>query len=168
MGGRRQGSYNFVIEDEMADHGIDPAVVGPPGQLIDILRRVAFLRGTTVGARNTWAMTVQQKLHDVEIFNIRDFVEYSGSINRRLQARHFKELHYTTMKLLLRAACDEIFEDGERSVVARAEALAEHTAQDEEDTAMPMRYEEHEDAAEVAGRIGDAEEVRPFAHEADV
>jgi hypothetical protein len=31
-----------------------------------------------------------------------------------------------------------------------------------------MRYEEHEDAAEVAGWIGDAEEVRPFAHEADV
>ena len=85
----------------MADHGIEPGMQGPPGQLIDMLRWVAFLRGMTQGLWNTWAMTVQQKLHDVEIDDIHNFVECSQSINRRLQARNFKQLHFMTMKLLL-------------------------------------------------------------------
>ena len=82
--------------------------------------------------------------------------------------QHFKQLHFTTMELLLQAACNEIFEEGKQSAEARAEALTDHTAQDEEDVVMPMRYKEHEDAAGEAGQIGNALEVGVYAQEADV
>ena len=83
-------------------------------------------------------MTVQRKLHDVAIFNIQDFVEYSQLINWRLQAQNHKQLHFSMMELLLRAACHEIFEEGKQSVEARAEALTEGLM-DEEDVVILMR-----------------------------
>ncbi len=132
------------------------AVRGPPGQLQDIVRRVARTRATTEAARNTWAEAVLYKLNDVEIFDIRTFVEHSQTVNRRLQARCSKQLHFTTMKLLLRAACDELFEEGERvggrPVAARP--LTERTAQDEEDIHMPMGFARAEAAAAAAGLVG--------------
>ena len=57
-------------------------------------------------------MAVQEKLHDIDVFTIRDFIEGSQSINRRLLKLEHKPLHFTTMTLLLQAACDEIFGDG--------------------------------------------------------
>ncbi len=57
------------------------------------------LDGMTAASRNTWVMTVQEKLHDVEIYTIQDFIECLQSINRQLIRREHKALHFTTMKL---------------------------------------------------------------------
>ena len=133
--------YYFVVKDNMADCGVDPSIRGMPGLLMGMVRWVAFLRGTTVGLRDTWAKAVLQKLHDIEIVNIRDFVEYSGSINCKLHAVNHKQLHFSTMELLLRAACDKIFEQGKRSGEAHVVALAE-VLSDEDDVAVLMSDEE--------------------------
>ena len=127
-----------------------------PAQLIDILRRVSFLRGKTAGSRSAWAMAVQEKLHDVEIYTVRDLIECSQSINRRLRVREHKALHFTTMKLLLRAACDDIFGEADSVADASAEALMENVATDDEDLSLP---DEQTEAVEEIGRMVDGMQV---------
>ena len=131
--------------------------------------------------RNTWAKTVQQKLHDIEIFTIRDFVENLQAINRKLQKRSFRQLHFTTMNLLLVAACNEIFEEGDGNFEAAAEELADHgepddkdsawtgpSGQEDEDVVMPLRVAEREDAVDEVGSIDELLTVGPYGQQADV
>jgi hypothetical protein len=109
--GRAKQSKRIVLRlDGMAD-------------LIDIVLWVSFLRGTTAASRNTWAMTVQEKLHDIKIYTVRDFIKCSQLINGRLLRREHKALHFTMMKLLLRAACDDIFGEGGPGAEASVEAV---------------------------------------------
>ena len=127
----------------------------PPGQLVDIIRRVSFLRGTAVSPRNAWAMAVLAKLHEIEVFTIRDFIEGSQSVNRRLRRREHKPFHFTTMTLLLRTACDEIF--GEVELVSEVEM--EQNTTDDEDEFFPDGHDEHEQAVEEVRRIIDGVQV---------
>jgi hypothetical protein len=65
-----------------------------------------------VGIDHTvWVNTVEEKLRDVEVFSIRDFVTAAVTVNRRLQSRGFTQLHFTTIKLMLGHACDVLYEE---------------------------------------------------------
>jgi hypothetical protein len=122
--------------------------------LIDIVRRVLFLRGTAAASRNTQAVMVQEKLHDGEIYTVRDFIECSQLINRRLLRREHKALHFTMMELLLRAACDDIFGEGGPGAEASVEALMEQAATDNEDVSLPDELpDEQVEAVEEIGRL---------------
>ena len=128
---------------------------------------VAFLRGTTAGSRGTWAKAVLRKLHNVEITNMQDFVEYCGSINWKLHAVNHKQLHFSTMELLLQAACNKIFEEGKQSGEARADALAEALS-DEDDVVESTRDKESEDGAGLTHQFGNVLVVDTDACKADV
>jgi hypothetical protein len=122
----------------------------PPGELEEILICVAqTLRGSEL-ARAGWVGTVLYKLNDMEIWTVRGFVDAALTVNCRLQVRGFKQLHFMTLKLLLRAACDVIFEEG-----GRAEAL---TDRDDEDLVPPMGFERREEDAAAAGIMETPEE----------
>ena len=146
--------------DNMADEEMEANLRRPSAQLIDIVRRVSFLRGKTAASRNTWAMAVQEKLHDVEIYTVRDFVEGSQSINRRLRQREHKELHFTTMKLILRAACDDIYGEGGIGAEGSVAAVMNLALTDDEDDSLPDEVPEGQiEAVEEIGRLVDGVQV---------
>ena len=124
----------------------------PLDELRSVVKRVAAARNLGETSRDAWVNAVMAKLNDVEVYGLRQFVEAALTVNRRLQNRGFRQLHLSTLKLMLRAACDVLFEEG-----ARAGSLADG---DSADDPMPQGFEEQEDAAAVVvRREGLAEDV---------
>ena len=143
-------SFFFAMSD-VGNEVVMPAagnvvIVRPPGGLEDILERVSAVRDQKAGLPDAiWVEAVYGKLNDVEVFSVRAFVEAALTVNRRLHNRGFKQLHYSTLKMMLRAACDVIFESGRR--------LGNLDEDDSADATMPMDFARAEDAAAQAGLL---------------
>ena len=123
----------------------------PRCELRAILERVAVGRASSMSvqsktAQKAWVDAVVHKLNFVEIFYIRDFVKNVMSVNRRLVNAGFRELHFLTLKMMLRVACEFIYEEGERN--APAGVLQDRDA----DVPAPAGYARREEEVALAAR----------------
>ena len=131
---------------EVADAVLsDPNPTGSRRGLLAVLARVAAARAMTGAESKMWIGAVHDKLNDVEIFSVRDFIVASLTVNRRLHARGYRQLHFTTLKLMLRRSCDVMYDDTESS------------GENSDDMPMPRHYDTAEETAAEAARLPYAE-----------
>jgi hypothetical protein len=123
----------------------DPNLTGSNNGLLVVLTRVAAAREMTGAESRMWVGAVHDKLNDVEIFSVREFIVASMTVNRRLHARGYRQLHFSTMKLMLRKSCDVMYDD------------TESTGGNSDDVPMPRHYDSAEDIAAEAARLPYAE-----------
>ena len=74
--------------------------------LVVMLEMVAAKKGKVGGAADSWVEEVQVKLEDVGVLELRDVVRYVLVLNRRLANNGHRQLHQTTLNLMLREVCD--------------------------------------------------------------
>ena len=108
--------------------------------LLEVLARVAAAREMTGAESRMWVGAVHDKLNDVEVFSVRDFIVASLTVNRRLHARGYKQLHFTTLKLMLRRSCDVMYEDTESSGGNSNDDPAPRNYDSAEETAAKAAY----------------------------
>ena len=73
--------------------------------LVVMLDVVAQRRGMNRGDNDAWVEAVRAKLADVGVETLRQFVMSVLVLNKKLRARHHRELHETTLNQLLAEVC---------------------------------------------------------------
>ena len=83
----------------------------PPGfhPLEGMLEMVAFKKGMVGEASISWVGTVLEKLEDVGVTGLRDFVRHVLVLNTRLANNGHRQLHQTTLNMMLREVCEMMF-----------------------------------------------------------
>ena len=74
--------------------------------LVGMLEMVAFKKGKAGEQATTWMEEVRSKLEDVGVTELRHFVQFVLVLNGRLANNGHRQLHRTTINLMLREVCD--------------------------------------------------------------
>ena len=74
--------------------------------LVAMLEMVASKKGEVEGAADSWVEEVRGKLEDVGVRELRDVVQHALFLNRRLANNGHRQLHQTTLNLMLREVCE--------------------------------------------------------------
>jgi hypothetical protein len=98
-------------EGERAEHPIAVAVWQPAvGQTLEsVLGTVAFKSRKKPEEVGAWVEAVSDKLQDIGIESLRDFVTDVLVVNQRLKIGGHKQLHNTTKKLIWAEICEILF-----------------------------------------------------------
>ena len=97
-----EGGNGLIAEARLDGPGRLVVVVRPLVVLLDV---VAQKRGMSRDANDAWVGAVAAKLEDIGVRTLRDFVRSAVVVNQRLKRRGHRELHETTLLLLLEEIC---------------------------------------------------------------
>ena len=74
-----------------------------------MLMSVAFQKGYLGREREAWADAVSAKFRDIRVITLRDFIENAYNLNRDLCRSGHKQIHHTTLTMMLAECCEMIY-----------------------------------------------------------
>jgi hypothetical protein len=74
-----------------------------------MLLSVADQRGYFGNEKEVWVDAVAAKLWDIRVITLRDFIENSYNLNRDLCRSCHKQIHHTTLTMMLAECCEMIY-----------------------------------------------------------
>ena len=74
-----------------------------------MLRSVAFQKGYVGNEREVWVEAVAAKLQDIRVSTLRDFIGNSYNLNRDLCRSGHKQIHHTTITMMLTECYEMIY-----------------------------------------------------------
>ena len=77
--------------------------------LVGMLEMVAARKGLNGVEGEEWVEAVRAKLEDVEVHTLRDFMGTALTLNRTLAGCGHRQMHHTTLNMMLMEVCEMMF-----------------------------------------------------------